>query len=906
MRFTLRKDAKKFIIFGSLLFFGIIFSSLIFAGFQTGTPSNYIEKTYGSSFDISGWINISFDEEPANSVFSSFFNDEPGETINLEELLEKSPSYEYSCIPFDCEKDYSTTGGEDSKGFTLNSNGSKILGLKISSSEPIESVSSFSMKVNSNAAAASTSQLTIDILNDNEIDWIAHKPLDEYQEKNYGCFEESEAEGWAEITTSQYCQRISLPAFPQVRLGANIEERSGGDADFILSISNDTLGIYSSCTQNLSSSGQVECVVPNLKTNESLDFFVCIRTTNEEDSNKYKLRHEQKNPCGFTDFFEGEYNYDFEIFAQPSLYDAVGNFILNNTEMQESGSFGAIEDKILNYINEKYGGDCSNGCVIPIVFWSDVDGQAMVVSDIGLSYVAGISTTTTKIYNLMESFAKINSDYQRLFIDKAGFSVPDELGEYSFSLKLNEQEILSENIEIKDVPIIKSLTPKTTAVGYPETFEIDVTSPPNVNISSYYWDFGDGSNITTSINKAVHIYSAIDSYDLRVTVTDTRGFNSSKTFEIDVTSAEELVENTINEMDATLSHLEEDIEKYDAFQKTGLKSVLRIENISSELEISKQRLDNVTSESEYMPILEELLKIKLPKNIIKTKQANSVLFYPEKDNVDVDVVESIGGGSYDTSMTENYKQAIAAWQQENVELTMDFTEFSGEYDSGITPIANIFEISVNEKKDIAEDYYFIIPKLQNSGFSRATEESGDFDYFELSDVSKVNFYTAEDVDFATLPAFVAPPISALSVSSTSFPPVEKPKVLIFILILIFLIILGIIAYIILYYWYKRKYEDYLFRNRNDLYNIVTYVNDSKKKGLDNKEIARNLRKAGWSSEQIRYVMRKYEGKRTGLVELPLMPLMKKVKEMSSGPKPQRGHLMKKVKRNSLLHEKRKK
>jgi len=529
----------------------------------------------------------------------------------------------------------------------------------------------------------------------------------------------------------------------------------------------------------------------------------------------------------------------------------------------------------------------------------------MVVSDISLSYDAGISATTTKIYNLEESFAKISSNYQRLFIDKAGFSVPDETGEYNFLLKLNDQEIFSEDIEIKDVPIIKSITPKTTAVGYPETFEIDVASPSDVDISSYYWDFGDDNNITTSINKAVHIYSKIDSYNLKVTVTDTRGFNSSKTFEINVSSAKKLVEDTIDEIDETLSHLEEDIENHGAFQKTSLKSVLRIENISSELEIFKQMLNNVTNESGYISILEELLEINLPKNIIKTKQANSILFYPEKDNVDMDVVEAIGGGSYDVALAENYKRAVAAWQQENIKLTLDFIEFSGEYDLGIAPVVNTFEIKVDEKKDIACDYYFIAPKFQNSGFSRATEESGDFDYFSLNGISKVNFYTAEDVDFFSLPAFVAPPISGLSVSSTSiFSEAEKPKVLMFILILIFLLILGIIAYIILYYWYKRKYESYLFRNRNDLYNIVTYVNDSKKKGLNNKEITRNLKKAGWSSEQIKYAMRKYEGKRTGLVELPLIPLMKKVKERSSGPKPQRGHLMKSVKKNHFSYKKR--
>ncbi len=284
-----------------------------------------------------------------------------------------------------------------------------------------------------------------------------------------------------------------------------------------------------------------------------------------------------------------------------------------------------------------------------------------------------------------------------------------------------------------------------------------------------------------------------------------------------------------------------------------------------------------------MAILEGLLEIKLPKNIFKTKQANSFLFFPEKDYIDMDIVQSVAGGEYDSDRIENYKQAIVAWQQENVELKIDFNEFSGEYESGIGPLVNIFEIKINEKKDIVDDYYFIIPKLENIGFDKNVGEEGGFVYVNLKGISEVNFYTTEEIDFATLPAFIAPSIDKLTVSKTKIfsDDEKKQRLTIFILSLVFLIIAGFIAYVVIYQWYKKRYEKYLFKNRNDLYNIVMYVNTSKKRGLKNKEIIPNLKKAGWSSEQIRYVMRKYEGKRTGLVELPLISLIKKVKKKNS-------------------------
>ena len=70
-------------------------------------------------------------------------------------------------------------------------------------------------------------------------------------------------------------------------------------------------------------------------------------------------------------------------------------------------------------------------------------------------------------------------------------------------------------------------------------------------------------------------------------------------------------------------------------------------------------------------------------------------------------------------------------------------------------------------------------------------------------------------------------------------------------------------------WYKRRYENYLFKNRNNLYNLISYIENSKKKGMKDGEITSKLKKSRWKSEQISYVMRKYSGKRTGIFEIPI-------------------------------------
>jgi len=124
-------------------------------------------------------------------------------------------------------------------------------------------------------------------------------------------------------------------------------------------------------------------------------------------------------------------------------------------------------------------------------------------------------------------------------------------------------------------------------------------------------------------------------------------------------------------------------------------------------------------------------------------------------------------------------------------------------------------------------------------------------------------------------------LNRLPVVETPAPEEKKAsKWTIFGFVLFFIALAGIIIYVVLQQWYKRKYENYLFGgNRNDLYNMVNYVNNALKKGLSNSQIERNLRKAGWKAEKIKYVMKKYAGRRTGMVEIiPIDKILRRSEE----------------------------
>ena len=156
-------------------------------------------------------------------------------------------------------------------------------------------------------------------------------------------------------------------------------------------------------------------------------------------------------------------------------------------------------------------------------------------------------------------------------------------------------------------------------------------------------------------------------------------------------------------------------------------------------------------------------------------------------------------------------------------------------------------------------------------------ETSGYKYLPLIEPITLKFSTTENVDFLTIPMFISPKLEKVKVEEIILEPSENRTVILFI-ILITLAFIGILIYIILQKWYKTKYEKYLFKERNQLYNVATYIHNAKENNIPESEIRKTLRKAGWNSEQITYALRKYAGKRTGMYELPVKKLLEKKEE----------------------------
>ena len=236
----------------------------------------------------------------------------------------------------------------------------------------------------------------------------------------------------------------------------------------------------------------------------------------------------------------------------------------------------------------------------------------------------------------------------------------------------------------------------------------------------------------------------------------------------------------------------------------------------------------------------------------------------------MDVLTDIAGGSYESSREERYANAVLGWGVQNVDITLAYREIISSFENHDEPLLNVFEVDITKKAGCEDDPYVILKHMEGLAFAgdySEQEKSGYF-YFPLIEESKkIVFATTEDVDFIDLPLFVSPEISQLSVIGFVDPFDESGKLkkwILFSLIIFLLIIVGVMFWVVLHAWYKKKYENYLFKNKNNLYNLFTWIGNAKKRGLSEGKLKSQLGKAGWNSEQLRYAMRKYSGKKTGM------------------------------------------
>jgi PKD domain len=852
---------KRYILF----LMTILFLGFASASFEVGNLSNSFTKTsYGPGQTVEGWVNISFSNEFSNSDLE----DSRGNSIELFELL-NTTNYDYSCSPSDCTSDYSAINSELTKSFELVLGNSLLLGFEFN--EDIQSINFVSFNLQSSAVASCNNQLKVDVFNDGIID-VGNSVAGSsfcYTANDYGCFDNTQSLREFQVEDQMFCQNITLGEYPGFKLGAWVKD-GGGTKNLIMELFDSSGDSVGSCElPSVSPVGtEVACEIDYLVL-EDEEHWVCLYS-NSGEGVRYIQGYSGIDECGFHgSSIPSIPTSAYQLFAKGKQFDNFGTLPVTDT-LSSGESFGQL---IQEYISEKYGTlDCSvSGCIVPVKL---ISGQTQVVNlnNLQISVTESGGTTTMPYFSdLTEIPSKINSDFGLLSLNEAGFLVGEEIGDFDFTLYLNDEEVFTDNVSIEDVPKILSLEPLKAAAGFPTNFT--VFAEVAGNLTSYSWDFGDNGTQNTLIPTVSYNYLVKGNYTLDLIVTDSFGRSSSKSFSVEVGSPNLIIDSLLNEKRQGLDNVLLQLESFDVQTKGILTELFDFDALDLQLKDLENRFGvaNV-SDIELGSILTDALAVDIPLDVSKSMSADAITFYPQSYNINLEVLKSITNEDYGEDES-GYTNGVLFWNQENLDAFVAFDEYEISYSSGVDAL-RIFEVSLSPKTSFSYDSYFIVEDIEGLNFLEdySEQQISDYWYITVSGSKTIRFSTIEDVEFSELPMFISPEISELSVIGEEIIPEEEgnnKKWVIFGLVLILLIVVGIVLYVVLQTWYKHKYERYLFKDRNNLFNIITYIDKSKRKGMGDKDIVKNLKKAKWNSEQIRYALRKYSGKRTGMAEISL-------------------------------------
>ncbi len=862
-----------------ILFVSILLMSFISASFSVGNITHQLQSDYGPGKTINGWVNISFVNEDGGKLLK----DSSGNSIQLLKLLKNQTAYSYTCIPSSCDVAYSSSNPEVTKTKSLNLGQEILIGFNLTGK--VKEVTFSGLEIESDAGADCYNQLKVDFLNDGTYEKGNTKnTTGSCSLKSYGCYDTARG---SEINLEQgspYCEQINLTESPGFKLGAWVK-KVGAESKIKMYLKDSYGYLVQGTSCDLPSAsmngGEISCENGFLVT-EPTAYYVCIEP---DGATNYTAKGYEDSANGCGTYGESlDVSGAYSIFAEGRKFGAVENLTITNSLPNEN----TVSDLILDYLSANYDSencessgciaDCTQGCIIPLKIKSG-KSQTITLKNLALSYkTGGVNTNANLFYELTESSPKINSGFGKFLLNNGGFKVPTRYGNYTFNLLLENSNIITQKVSVERVPEILSLSPTLTVSALPTEFEVKTNS--SSTISTYYWKFGDNQDERTSTNKVTHTYNATGIYNLEIEVTDGLNKVSTRTFSISVLDPKTMIAKMLDEKKSGISKVQTQLNLLNDFQKRELTKVIGVEIINNKLKDLEQRYKTQYREEDYNKIVSELFYLEVPSAIEVSKIGGNISFYTPEELINLGVLGEIEQSKEISGDESAYKEAILGWDQENLGIELSFQEISGFYDDVQRTIGIFYKIDVTKKTDPAYSIYFILKKLDGLVFKEnyLESEKSDYEYFPLKNLRSIEFFTTEDVLFNELPLFISPGIDRLSVINVNIVTGNLPiRWALLLLVLVLVLILGLVVYIVLQEWYRKRYENYLFKDQTNLYNLILYIDSSTKKGLSEFEIAKKLDSSGWDSEQITYALKKYAGKRTGMFEIPINKILEKLK-----------------------------
>lgn len=850
----------------------ILISSMLFIAFLLPSISasfvyqnNTLETKYVGGESIKGNVELRLIDEPAASLLTSNFE---GSTalIDILKANEFEEGKDYNCSIKNCAVGHRTKSSVQS--LALNTGENASIGFRISG-KPVE-IDSVRFSVETNSAASCTRPYVISVLGNNETNLQTNK----YKNVSCGstmkgCFDSSLGNyDSATITSDAYCEKIKLPIAPAYKVGGKIKNSTSGYGKLKIEMFDESWSSLGKCDlprHNMSNTEELACIIEYAPVTIK-DAFVCINLEGGANSN-YEINSEQAgNVCGTTGVGTEQLNRDYDIYAEALQFDSIGMEINESLYSQiYSESLALLID---SYIADKYERDCSKGCIIPFEIFSG-STQTLNFNNIEIRYKDPALLGNKELYLLEKEMPTLNSGYLKINIEKANFLIPSLSKEKNLMILLAGRNVLPRAIGINiTLGFVFDIQPKFVLPGIEVLFNA-ITSQ---NITKSEWGFGDGIKEETQGKSLKHKYASEGTYDLRVSLTRKDNVKVTKNFTVIVGNSSGAIKIITKNYEERIANLSKQMKSYDGWISTELEKKVNITELNET--INKAKEDAESSESNKSEILERLAGIEIPRSFVSDK-SGILPIEVGYDSLNPSYAAVLSKKELSGEDEEKLKEQILGWLEDNYKADVEFKTISA-FQEDVKPLYTKFIIKITNKKQGENEAYLILDRPKEEivfkkdyGQIGVEGESGSATAILIKDSGEIEFLLQEEVETEEIGAYIAPNIEKLSLKDDVkiIKPNPRPKKAFYWYIL--LVIGFFVIYLSLQEWYKRRYEAYLFRSKDDLYNVINFIFNQRIAKMDDNEIRRKLSGTGWKGEQLSYAFKKIDGKRTGMFEIPI-------------------------------------
>lgn len=842
---------KRLVIFLVVFFFAAAFAQVEIEGYN-------VKSSYGFDEYLKGQLNLSLrDEAYEQDIVSN-----QGQRISFGDFLDNNGE-DYNCSPLDCSMGYDYSMGESVKRVYL-STGKEYVGFYIEGGD-VE-VSQVSFSIDSNFEEGAIVPLNIDFFEMDE--WKFNWFSESYLGKNWGCYEGTTETLGALIGNSFYCEMISIPDSGSLRVGAKI---GGSDNKKLIMAVYPESGTGASweCEFDPNSEEFCEVAPEGGEVFNEGKYQVCVGANSLTG---YKIYSESGGEsCGFV-YGKSPSNSvkDYGIFVQNAKYADANQFGWDNFD------FESITETLNEFIQDKYGGNCEDGCVLPLSFYGVP--QEITLSNINLIYTDDDEWKSTNVFYDLDSVSALVNFDGSWDLEILGFKI-NRSGK--FSVSLGDKVLFEEDLELVPAPIINSIFPLDPPAGVLVKFYASVNFSGNKSVD-YYWDFGDGSTAKTKVAQVDHRYNATGDYVIKLRADAGGDLVSEKEFSVKAVSPEEAILFGLAYKMEALDNVKEFVESLPTWYGDEIYDFLELDSIQSELDKLAREYNFSSIDEDFVKVAEELFALKTP-DIVGKNVISFPYFVNDVGDVDVEPIEIISG----SGSGDNYAKAILTWQNQNIKVDYVELDYFVDYNTGEREtIGRVYSMNVASLSD--EESYLIIKRpfseLIFNGDVGA-RKAGDYAAIILNPMEqkKIEFYyeDGEETMF-----FVSPRLASLVTEAdidedcnynyvceaedgetwrncrTDCKPVG---------LAVWYFVLGFFVLLIVYtglqIWYNKRYEHYLFKDSGQLYNLLMYISNARARGMEDLRIEADLRSKGWSSERVNFAMKKSRGKRVGMFEV---------------------------------------